>query len=148
MPDEPDDPEVEAERERAVTVLRGPRDFGGMGGVAGGRPRDPDDLFEAALDRALGERLRAEHFGKPPREGLYEGKGIGHRLWGSLANVDWTHTNGDTASYSFRAAGDLIAAILGEGDYMDWYCSAASGVLDDEVAEAMAKEGWTGESSE
>lgn len=139
MPDDPDD----AERERALAVLRGPRNFGGMGGARGGRPRDPDDLFEAALDRALGERLRREHKFNLGRPAWYEGTGIGHRLWGSLANVDWQHTNGDTASYSFRAAGDLIAAIVGEGDYMDWYCSYQSGVADEEIAEAMAREGWT-----
>jgi hypothetical protein len=139
MPDDPDD----AERERALAVLRGPRAFGGMGGATGGRPRDTDDLFEAALDRALGERLRKEHTPNLGRPGWYEGTGIGHRLWGSLANVDWQHTNGDTAGYSFRAAGDLIATIVGEGDYMDWYCSHAHGVVDPEIAEAMAREGWT-----
>jgi len=117
-------------------------DFGGMGGVAGGRPRNAEDLFEAAVERALGDRLRAEHVGKP-RADWFEGTGIGDRLWGSLANVDWKHENGDTASYSFRAAGDLIAAIVGEGDYMTYYCSSDHGVIDPEVAEAMAREGWT-----
>jgi hypothetical protein len=153
MPDEPDDDEApaDAERERALEVLRGPREFGGMGGAAGGRPRDPDDLFEAALDRAFGERLRRERADgidahkadDDDNPGLWYRKGLGARLWGSLANVDWTHTNGDTAGYSFRAAGDMIAAIVGEGDYMDWYCSGDHGVLDDEVAEGMAREGWT-----
>jgi hypothetical protein len=117
-------------------------DFGGMGGVTGGRPRNDEDLFEAAVERALGERLRKEHVGQG-HPGWYEGKGIGHRLWGSLANIDWKHTNGDTASYSFRAAGDMIAAIVGEGDYMTYYCSYDHGVIDDEIAEAMAREGWT-----
>jgi len=91
-------------------------DFGGMGGVMGGRPRNEEDLFEAAVERALGERLRKEHIPNLGRPGWYEGTGIGHRLWGSLSNVDWKHENGDTASYSFRAAGDLIATIVGEGD--------------------------------
>ncbi len=131
----------ETERERAVAALRGPRTFGGMGGVTGGRPRDSEDLFEAAVERALGERLRAEHIGKGRPE-WFAGTGIGHRLWGSLANVDWQHTGGDYAGYSFRAAGDLIAAIVGEGDYMDWYCSAAHGVVDPEVEEALGREGW------
>ena len=117
-------------------------DFGGMGGVTGGRPRNTGDAFEQAVERALGERLRKEHVGQP-RPDWFEGTGIGHRLWGSLANVDWKHENGDTASYSFRAAGDLIAAIVGEGDYMTYYCSSDHGVIDNEVAEAMAREGWT-----
>lgn len=110
--------------------------------MQGGRPRNPDDPFEAAVERALGERLRKEHVGVP-RLGWYEGRAIGNRLWGSLANVDWTHENGDTASYSLRAAGDLIAAIVGEGDYMTYYCSAEHGVIDEEIADAMAREGWT-----
>jgi hypothetical protein len=64
-------------------------------------------------------------------------------VWGSLANMEWTHTNGDTAGYSFRSAGDLIAAIVGHGDYMDWYCCAPYANLDPIVAEAMKIEGWT-----
>ena len=131
------------ERERVVHILRGPREFGGMGGVTGGRPRDTEDEFENAVERALGERIRLEHIGAEPLVPFRTGKGIGDRLWGSLANVGWKHTNGDTASYSFRAAGDLVAAIVGEGDYITYYGSAAAGVVDPEVAEAMAREGWT-----
>lgn len=117
-------------------------EFGGMGGVLGGRGRDYSDLFETAVERCLGERLRAEHKADDPPEGWFAGKGIGHRLWSSLSNVDWVHENGDTAAYSFRAAGDLIAAILGFGDYMNWYCTSNYGVVDVEVAEALAREGW------
>jgi hypothetical protein len=108
--------------------------------VWGGRAFDPTDLFEAAVDRALGERLRA---GGPGPGWWHRGEPmLGQRLWGSLANVEWQHANGDTAPYSFRAAGDLIAAIVGDGDYMDWYCSWADGVVDAEVALALAQEGW------
>jgi hypothetical protein len=115
-------------------------EFGGWGGVKGGRDLDPADLFEAAVDRALGERLRTE--GRGPGW-WYQGElMLGQRLWGSLANVEWVHANGDTAGYSFRAAGDLIAAIVGDGDYMDWYCAGPDGVVDAEVALALAKEGW------
>lgn len=124
-------------------------DFGGLGGVSGGRGRDPADLFEAAVERAFGERLRYERArGLDARkadaaEGVgWDRHGLGARLWGSLANIDWVHENGDTAGYSFRAAGDMIAAVVGDGDYMDWYCSADAGVVDGEVAEALAREGW------
>lgn len=116
-------------------------EFGGLGGFYEGRAFNPEDLFEATVERVFGERLRAEgkghgwwDFSAPPM--------LGSRIYGSITNQDWQHENGDTAGYSFRAAGDLVAAIVGEGDYLDWYCSAPEGVVDEEVAAALAKEGW------
>lgn len=106
-----------------------PRVFGGCGGVAGGRGRDSEDEFESAVDAAMGDRLRAS-------------PSLGARLWGSLANVTWRRADGATAGYSFRAAGDLISAIVGVGDYMGWYCSAPDGVVDDEIADLLAGGGW------
>lgn len=115
-------------------------EYGGLGGARGGRPRDPDDAFEAAVERALGDALRACE----PQSGYYHrDPNVAARLWGSLANVDWHHENGDTASYSFRAAGDLIAAVRGSGDYLDWYCSAPYGEAYPDIVEALAREGWS-----
>lgn len=104
--------------------------FGGMGGIPSTRPLNKDDAFEMALHRALGGPMDTDH-------------DLCIEVWESLANVDWTHTNGDTASYSFRAAGDLIAAVLGRGDYLDWYCSGEPASLSEQVVEAMLAEGWT-----
>lgn len=113
-------------------------DYGGLGGVEGGRPLEEDNPFEQALRRVLGARLRA--LAGLERAGWYQDETIGGRLYSSLTNLEWQHDNGDTASYSFRAAGDLIAALVGSGDYKDWYCSRREGVPDDEVVELM--EGW------
>jgi hypothetical protein len=105
-------------------------DYGGWGGVAGGREKNADDVFEMTVDRVLGAKTRAS------RETAVE-------MWSALANVDWKHTDGDTASYTFRAAGDMIAAIRGEGDYMDWYCAGPTGVVSEEIAAALEAEGWS-----
>lgn len=109
-------------------------EFGGMGGVLETRPVNTDDRFELAVERALGARMK-------------ESRDLCCDVWSALANVEWKHTNGDTAAYSFRAAGDLVAAIIGEGCYMDWYCASIDGLITEEIATAMAAEGWTGKPS-
>jgi len=105
-------------------------DFGGLGGLKECRPMNAADLFEQAVSRVLGDEMR-------------KSDGLCRDMWSALANVEWTHENGDTASYSFRAAGDLIAAILGRGNYMDWYCSGEYATISCQIADAMQAEGWT-----
>lgn len=91
---------------------------------------DPFAEFEAAIERQFGDELR-----KPD--------GMGAELWSALANVDWYHPEKHLAvSYSFRAAGGMIAEIIGAGCYMDWYCSGPYAEVSSRVAHAMRKEGW------
>ena len=88
-----------------------------------------DDLFAQALNKVLGNDMREE-------------ESVCEDVWSALANVDWKHYNGDTAGYSFRAAGDLIAAIIGKGDYMDWYCRSDAKIVKPYIYEALKEEGW------
>lgn len=103
--------------------------FGGLGGITGGRPLDETDDFEMAVSRSLGEAMKTDDT-------------LCIEMWSSLANQDWVHENGNTAGYSFRAAGDLIAAVIGRGEYMDWYCSGPYETVSDRIEEALKKEGW------
>lgn len=111
--------------------------YGGIGGILWGREFDPTDPFEAAVDRALGDQIRASEI-----RDATEPYNVAEQLWCALANVTWAHDNGDTASYSFRAGGDLIAAVRGSGNYMDWYCCGPAGWVSDTIRDALAKEGW------
>jgi len=59
--------------------------------------------------------------------------------------VSWIHNDDEEnaeCGYSFRSAGSLIASILCDGSYTDWYCSGPDGVVCDEIAGAMASRGW------
>ncbi|MDE2621545.1 MAG: hypothetical protein KGL54_15415 [Sphingomonadales bacterium] len=104
--------------------------YGGWGGITGGRPLNEGDPFEMAVARSLGPAMR-------------EDDALASEMWSALANLDWARDDGDTAGYSFRAAGDLVAAVRGKGeDYMDWYCSGPYAVVSERVAAALAQEGW------
>ena len=105
-------------------------DYGGFGGVTGGRALDPADAFETTVDRVLGDKIKAD-------------EQMARDMWSALANIEWKHENGDTAGYTFRAAGDLVAAIRGSGDYLDWYCSGPDGHVTDSIAQALRAQGWT-----
>jgi hypothetical protein len=94
----------------------------------------PVRAFDEALERLFGERLRGERT-----------SGFAERLYGSLTNMKWRRGEGEPVSFTFRGAGALIAEMIGDGDYMDWYCSAPEGVVDEEVRVALDGEGWTPE---
>lgn len=104
-------------------------DWGGMGGLKECRTLEEGNPFEAALEAAIGDRIRASD---PDAA----------QAWGALANIEWFDENGDTATYSFRAAGDLIAAIRKSGTYLDWYCEARDTHVEPWIAKAMKAHGW------
>jgi hypothetical protein len=104
-------------------------DYVRFGGIIGGRALDLADAFEFALSRQLGDRMKTDD-------------DLCTAVWCALSNVEWAHENGGRARYSFRAAGDLVAAVRGDGDYLDWYCSGRDSVVRPDIGEALAREGW------
>ena len=86
-------------------------------------------VFEQLLSQLFAERLRRD-------------KAFGVELWSALTNLSWSHPTHGQVGYSFRAAGDLVAALLGSGHYLDWYCSGEPAVVSEEIAQAMKIYGW------
>lgn len=79
------------------------------------------------------------------RDDIKSGAMNGSELWSALANVTWFHGDSEVG-YSFRAAGDLIAALVEAGDYMDFWRIRIC--VSDRISDAMSKEGWTYEECE
>ena len=112
------------------------KSFGGLGGSPAPINFEEyiEDDFAQSLNKVMGDLIRED------LEYAYE-------MWGALANVDWERKNEDgsvdIASYSFRAAGDLIASIRSDGtSYMDYYCSSTDGIVPQYIAQALEEEGW------
>jgi hypothetical protein len=70
-----------------------------------------------------------------------------HAVWPILQDETW--------SCSWRYAGDIVARLRGEGDYIDWYCSGirdaedharegtvTEGVITPEIEKDLAALGW------
>jgi hypothetical protein len=86
--------------------------------------------FERVLDELLGTQVRAS-----------EHSAI--ELWCALSNIAWISPAGDEVIQSFRLAGEIVADIAQEGDYMTWYCSGEPGEVAAWISDAMATQGWT-----
>ena len=99
-------------------------------GVESTRQCKSHKAFELTLERLLGERIQTDG-------------ACGVEMWSALANVDWHAPDGDIISCSFREAGDLVAWLREEGDYMDWYCSGDVGVVAPWIGDGLAVEGWS-----
>ncbi len=67
------------------------------------------------------------------------------RFYATLCNNGLRKGTHDTG-YSWRSTGALVADILGEGDYLDWYCSGNEGRVDEEVEADLKEIGWVVES--
>jgi hypothetical protein len=53
-------------------------------------------------------------------------------VWPILTDKRW--------GASWRSAGGIVANMIEEGDYIDWYCSGIRGEVDDEEYHSMSKE--------
>lgn len=68
---------------------------------------------------------------------------FGVLLYGALCNTTWRHVaTGTDWSCSWRASGDVVATLRGEGDYLDWYCSDGEGLVDEQVLAEIRVLGW------
>lgn len=72
----------------------------------------------------------------------------GQKLYAALCNNEfikremWQLLKEETWSCSWRYAGGILADMLEEGDYMDWYCSGNEGVVDPEVQNDLYNLDW------
>lgn len=72
----------------------------------------------------------------------------GQKLYAALCNNEfikhemWQILKDETWSCSWRYAGGILADMLEEGDYMDWYCSGNEGNVDKEIENDLYDLGW------
>ncbi|GHE81746.1 hypothetical protein GCM10019059_44510 [Camelimonas fluminis] len=99
-------------------------------GLPSNRQLRPIKVFEATIDRAVGEEVRADG-------------ACGVELWSALAGINWHAADGAVVSYSLRRAAELVAWVREESNSLQWYCSGPTGDVASWISGAMAAEGWT-----
>lgn len=102
------------------------KDVAGVPSARTGRARK---VFEAQLDAALGESVRADG-------------SCALDLWSALTNVVWHGPTGEVVRYSSREAGEVVAWVREEGDTINWFCGDPSGQVANWISDAMAGSGW------
>lgn len=122
MPDQ-----IELSRRRFIFPFFDKADFAG---VPSQRLLRPIKEFEATIDRAVGEQVRADG-------------ACGVELWSALAGIHRHAANGAVVSYTSRQAAELVAWVREEDDSLLWYHSGPTGDVASWISAAMAKEGWT-----
>ena len=99
-------------------------------GVPSSRAYRPYKAFEITLDRVVGEKVRADG-------------ACAVDLWCALANIEWHGPEQVRVAYSSRKAGDVVAWVREDGDYLTWYCSGEPGVVSDWIGQSLNKAGWS-----
>jgi hypothetical protein len=75
--------------------------------------------------------------------GLVQSELFATLLYGALCNTVWRHKATGTAwSCSWRHAGNVVANLRCQGDYLDWYCSMGAGLVDEQVLAEIGSLGW------
>lgn len=75
-----------------------------------------------------------------------ESEAYAQNLYAAICNNDfvkndvWPLLQGKTWSASWRSAGGIIANMVEQGDYIDWYCSGIINQLSDEEYNSLTKE--------
>ncbi len=92
-------------------------------------------------------------------------KSYAQNIYAALCNMEWQKLEiwpilkEETWGCSWRYAGGLVARLIEQGDYLDWYCSgignglgngdedgskkyAPEGIVSDEIEEDFLKLGW------
>ncbi|HJU20578.1 MAG TPA: hypothetical protein VJ770_29365 [Stellaceae bacterium] len=82
--------------------------------------------------------------GLSPRiRGLVRSELFATLLYGALCNTTWRHkATGTLWHCSWRYAGDVVAGLRCQGDYLDWYCSMGEGLVDEQVLAEIEALGW------
>jgi hypothetical protein len=65
-------------------------------------------------------------------------------VWGAITGGVWIAPDGIEWGYTYRAAGDIVAAITGLGDYCRYYCSVTppETMIRSDIAKPMLAQGW------
>jgi len=87
------------------------------------------------------------------RERARENKSYAQNIYAALCNMRWCKISGESAedtlsilkddlwSCSWRAAGRIVSDVIGEGDYLNWYCS---GIGDTDIGYGLSADQGTG----
>jgi hypothetical protein len=76
------------------------------------------------------------------KQKMRSSKNYCERFYATLCNNVFTKNNQED-SYSWRSSGGFVADVLGQGDYLNWYCAGNEGHVDEEVIADLNQLGWS-----